>query len=298
MRPNVIYNVFARGNYDAIVQALDSGLDINETVPYHGSLLMIAIEFNRSDIVHLLCERGARTDVAAYAAMLYGRAVIAAYLHSRGISFAGQILASVRSIDARVLPTLLSFEDVSKTEVQEAYEFGVSDYPGRHRSHQASCKEILEMLREKLLQWNVSPIAPLPQWSPGHVRSQLYYVNGDLLRMQEYMRLVPQSGHARPNQVARGQADLAPRQAANAQSAPTQAASRQAANAQSVPTQAAPEPSLTCVVCMGAPRSRLIMGCQHLCMCEECTNTVLKHNTPKCPICRNPFTETLKVYVS
>ncbi|XP_052141827.1 probable E3 ubiquitin-protein ligase LUL2 [Oryza glaberrima] len=42
-----------------------------------------------------------------------------------------------------------------------------------------------------------------------------------------------------------------------------------------------------CVVCLSEPRDTAVLPCRHMCLCRECAQ-VLKYQTNKCPICRQP----------
>eukprot|EP01114_Cavostelium_apophysatum_P000004 TRINITY_DN10003_c0_g1_i1.p1 TRINITY_DN10003_c0_g1~~TRINITY_DN10003_c0_g1_i1.p1 ORF type:complete len:476 (+),score=138.58 TRINITY_DN10003_c0_g1_i1:181-1608(+) len=48
-----------------------------------------------------------------------------------------------------------------------------------------------------------------------------------------------------------------------------------------------------CVVCEEVPVEIALIPCGHLCACTECS---LKFKQPQCPICRTPFTSTLRTY--
>jgi hypothetical protein len=41
-----------------------------------------------------------------------------------------------------------------------------------------------------------------------------------------------------------------------------------------------------CVVCMDAPKSRILLPCLHQCVCEACAQRMLELDTPSCPVCR------------
>jgi hypothetical protein len=41
-----------------------------------------------------------------------------------------------------------------------------------------------------------------------------------------------------------------------------------------------------CVVCMDAPKSRILLPCLHQCVCEACAQRILEVDTPSCPVCR------------
>jgi hypothetical protein len=47
-----------------------------------------------------------------------------------------------------------------------------------------------------------------------------------------------------------------------------------------------------CVVCMESKKTILIMPCNHLCLCFECSRSV----SDKCPMCRSPVENKIKVF--
>ena len=47
-----------------------------------------------------------------------------------------------------------------------------------------------------------------------------------------------------------------------------------------------------CVVCLAALRTHALVPCGHLCLCAECVSVV----THVCPLCRVPFTSSLKIF--
>lgn len=44
-------------------------------------------------------------------------------------------------------------------------------------------------------------------------------------------------------------------------------------------------PAEECVICLSAPRNSVVIPCRHLCLCNECAET-LRYQSNKCPICR------------
>lgn len=51
-----------------------------------------------------------------------------------------------------------------------------------------------------------------------------------------------------------------------------------------------------CVICQEHIKCVLLLPCRHLCMCNECINTLqLYHNT--CPICRSDIETTMQIFV-
>jgi hypothetical protein len=41
-----------------------------------------------------------------------------------------------------------------------------------------------------------------------------------------------------------------------------------------------------CCVCLGAPRTTLLLPCRHLCVCNACGTHVVERGTARCPLCR------------
>ena len=63
------------------------------------------------------------------------------------------------------------------------------------------------------------------------------------------------------------------------------------------------EDEMACVVCMDAPRTHLFAPCNHVCVCEACSEKVMAqdpklHGAKLCPICRQPAKATAKVMLS
>ena len=58
-----------------------------------------------------------------------------------------------------------------------------------------------------------------------------------------------------------------------------------------------------CVVCLDKPKTYIILNCMHLCLCEDCANSWMKHkgaaNTfnKNCPICSKKITQIARIYV-
>jgi hypothetical protein len=49
---------------------------------------------------------------------------------------------------------------------------------------------------------------------------------------------------------------------------------------------ASAEDDNTCVVCLAAPKDSLLLPCNHMTMCAECTEEVLSSSSqPQCPVC-------------
>ncbi|ORX91900.1 hypothetical protein K493DRAFT_47722 [Basidiobolus meristosporus CBS 931.73] len=49
-----------------------------------------------------------------------------------------------------------------------------------------------------------------------------------------------------------------------------------------------------CVICMSDPRDTTVLPCRHMCLCKECAE-VLRCQSSKCPICRQPFHSLLHI---
>ncbi|XP_049362713.1 probable E3 ubiquitin-protein ligase LOG2 [Solanum verrucosum] len=52
-----------------------------------------------------------------------------------------------------------------------------------------------------------------------------------------------------------------------------------------------------CVVCRSEPRDTTVLPCRHMCMCSGCAK-VLRFQTNRCPICRQPVERFLEIKVS
>ncbi|KAK7285063.1 hypothetical protein RJT34_19821 [Clitoria ternatea] len=51
-----------------------------------------------------------------------------------------------------------------------------------------------------------------------------------------------------------------------------------------------------CVICLSEPRDTIVHPCRHMCMCSECAK-VLRFQTNRCPICRQPVERLLEINV-
>eukprot|EP00232_Nephroselmis_pyriformis_P001147 CAMPEP_0182913596 /NCGR_PEP_ID=MMETSP0034_2-20130328/38122_1 /TAXON_ID=156128 /ORGANISM="Nephroselmis pyriformis, Strain CCMP717" /LENGTH=335 /DNA_ID=CAMNT_0025050323 /DNA_START=115 /DNA_END=1118 /DNA_ORIENTATION=+ len=51
-----------------------------------------------------------------------------------------------------------------------------------------------------------------------------------------------------------------------------------------------------CVICMSEPRDTTVLPCRHMCMCAGCAQ-MLRQQTNRCPICRNPVESLLEIKV-
>eukprot|EP00253_Pinus_taeda_P028789 PITA_28789 len=57
------------------------------------------------------------------------------------------------------------------------------------------------------------------------------------------------------------------------------------------------DPGKECVICMSEPRDTMILPCRHMCLCSGCTK-VLRFQTKRCPICRQPVERLLEMKVN
>ncbi|PIN14308.1 putative E3 ubiquitin ligase [Handroanthus impetiginosus] len=57
------------------------------------------------------------------------------------------------------------------------------------------------------------------------------------------------------------------------------------------------DPGKECVICLSAPQDTTVLPCRHMCMCSECAK-VLRFQTNRCPICRQPVERLLEIKVS
>ncbi|KAL1545848.1 putative E3 ubiquitin-protein ligase log2 [Salvia divinorum] len=57
------------------------------------------------------------------------------------------------------------------------------------------------------------------------------------------------------------------------------------------------DPGKECVVCLSEARDTTVLPCRHMCMCGECAK-VLRFQTNRCPICRQPIDRLLEIKVS
>jgi hypothetical protein len=61
---------------------------------------------------------------------------------------------------------------------------------------------------------------------------------------------------------------------------------------------AAPNPGaeeMQCVVCMDAPKDRIVLPCMHLCACGPCAQRLLELDA-SCPVCRGPVERMAQVF--
>ncbi|KAL2509444.1 putative E3 ubiquitin-protein ligase [Forsythia ovata] len=57
------------------------------------------------------------------------------------------------------------------------------------------------------------------------------------------------------------------------------------------------DPGKECVICLSEPRDITVLPCRHMCMCSGCAK-VLRFQTNRCPICRQPVERLLEIKVS
>lgn len=57
------------------------------------------------------------------------------------------------------------------------------------------------------------------------------------------------------------------------------------------------DPGKECVICLSEPRDTTVLPCRHMCMCSECAK-VLRYQTTRCPICRQPVERLLEIKVN
>ncbi|XP_057954962.1 probable E3 ubiquitin-protein ligase LOG2 [Malania oleifera] len=57
------------------------------------------------------------------------------------------------------------------------------------------------------------------------------------------------------------------------------------------------DPGKECVICLSEPRDTTALPCRHMCMCSGCAK-VLRFQTNRCPICRQPVERLLEIKVS
>ncbi|KAE9589986.1 hypothetical protein Lal_00037775 [Lupinus albus] len=56
------------------------------------------------------------------------------------------------------------------------------------------------------------------------------------------------------------------------------------------------DPGKECVICLSEPRDTTVLPCRHMCMCSGCAK-VLRLQTSRCPICRQPVERLLEIKV-
>jgi hypothetical protein len=64
------------------------------------------------------------------------------------------------------------------------------------------------------------------------------------------------------------------------------------------PAAPAPHPyeeETMCVVCMDAPKDRIVLPCMHLCACGPCAQRLMELAT-SCPVCRGPVERMAQVF--
>ena len=56
-------------------------------------------------------------------------------------------------------------------------------------------------------------------------------------------------------------------------------------------------PPKECVFCLDKVPDHIIMDCMHICVCEDCAETLQSKNNPTCPVCRAPVNAIKKVFL-
>uniref|UniRef100_A0A5B7A9P0 RING-type E3 ubiquitin transferase n=1 Tax=Davidia involucrata TaxID=16924 RepID=A0A5B7A9P0_DAVIN len=57
------------------------------------------------------------------------------------------------------------------------------------------------------------------------------------------------------------------------------------------------DPGKECIICLSEPRDTTVLPCRHMCMCSGCAK-VLRFQTNRCPICRQPVERFLEIEVN
>ncbi|URD91381.1 zinc finger, C3HC4 type, domain containing protein [Musa troglodytarum] len=57
------------------------------------------------------------------------------------------------------------------------------------------------------------------------------------------------------------------------------------------------DPGKECVICLSEPCDTTVLPCRHMCMCSNCAK-VLRFQTNRCPICRQPVERLLEIKVN
>ncbi|XP_074582839.1 putative E3 ubiquitin-protein ligase LUL2 [Curcuma longa] len=57
------------------------------------------------------------------------------------------------------------------------------------------------------------------------------------------------------------------------------------------------DPGKECVICLSEPRDTTVLPCRHMCLCSGCAK-VLRYQTNRCPICRQPVERLLEIMVN
>ena len=52
------------------------------------------------------------------------------------------------------------------------------------------------------------------------------------------------------------------------------------------------EEETMCVVCMDAPKNRVVLPCMHMCVCEACAQLL----RDRCPVCRGPIERIAQLF--
>lgn len=51
-----------------------------------------------------------------------------------------------------------------------------------------------------------------------------------------------------------------------------------------------------CVICVDQPKSVVLLPCRHFCLCDQCSQNLLRFYNRNCPLCRRPVEQTMRVY--
>ena len=57
------------------------------------------------------------------------------------------------------------------------------------------------------------------------------------------------------------------------------------------------EDSIECAVCLNNARTKMFRPCGHMCVCDDCCESLLAMQSPQCPMCRQYVTEAFKVFL-
>ncbi|EEB19193.1 zinc finger protein, putative [Pediculus humanus corporis] len=52
-----------------------------------------------------------------------------------------------------------------------------------------------------------------------------------------------------------------------------------------------------CIVCQSNAKNVVIFPCKHLCLCLDCSLTIMNTQRKNCPICRRHIDNTIEVYL-
>jgi len=66
------------------------------------------------------------------------------------------------------------------------------------------------------------------------------------------------------------------------------------------PEAAGPVPSNKCIVCWDNPRTVINLPCRHMCLCKNCSDTLMANNNErnrKCPACATLINQRMEVFL-